>query len=56
VNTTHFLMVPNFDPTAGPGATVSRHAVGHGAAEAAAYTQTRALQALLTLDQIAFGV
>ena len=46
----------NFNPSAGPGATVSRHAVGHGAAEAAAYTQTRALQALLTLDQIAFGV
>jgi len=32
----------------------SRHAVGHGSAKAEAYTQTRALQALLTLDQIAF--
>lgn len=46
----------SFDPSAGPGATVSRHAIGHGATDAAAYTQTRALQALLTLDQIAFGV
>jgi hypothetical protein len=32
----------------------SRHAVGHGAAEAESYTQTRALQAILTLDQLAF--
>lgn len=46
----------NFDPLTGAGSSVSRHAVGHGAAEAEAYTQTRALQALLTLDQIAFGI
>ncbi len=46
----------SFDPSTGLGTAVSRHTVGHGAAEAAAYTQTRALQALLTLDQIAFGV
>lgn len=45
----------SFDPSIGPGASVSRHAVGHGAAEAEAYTRTRALQALLTLDQIAFS-
>ncbi|WP_439548840.1 hypothetical protein [Falsiroseomonas sp.] len=46
----------SFDPLTGAGSSVSRHAVGHGAAEAEAYTQTRALQALLTLDQIAFGI
>lgn len=46
----------NFDPLTGSGSSVSRHTVGHGAAEAEAYTQTRALQALLTLDQIAFGI
>lgn len=46
----------NFDPLTGAGSSVSRHAVGHGAAEAESYTQTRALQALLTLDQIAFGI
>ncbi|MDR6624472.1 hypothetical protein [Caulobacter segnis] len=32
----------------------SRHAVGHGAVEAEDYTMTRALQVILTLDQIAF--
>jgi len=32
----------------------SRHAVGHGAVEASEYTMTRALQVLLTLDQLAF--
>ena len=32
----------------------SRNAVSHGAASAESYTQTRALQALLTLDQLAF--
>ena len=45
----------NFDPmnvAASDGA--SRHTIGHGAAPADAYTQTRALQAILTLDQIAF--
>jgi hypothetical protein len=43
-----------FDPTEGTGAAGSRHAVGHGAADAATYTQARALQALLTLDQLVF--
>ncbi|MDP3906755.1 hypothetical protein [Novosphingobium sp.] len=32
----------------------SRHAVGHGAVSGEEYTMTRALQALLTLDQLAF--
>ncbi|OOW65685.1 hypothetical protein Xlen_03920 [Xanthomonas campestris pv. leeana] len=44
----------NFDPTAGPGNAGSRHAVGHGAAAQDSYTMTRALQAILTLDQLAF--
>ena len=44
----------DFDPTSSAGTAGSRHAVGHGAAEASSYTQTRGLQALLTLDQIAF--
>ncbi|WP_208987107.1 hypothetical protein [Stappia sp. TSB10P1A] len=44
----------NFDPEQGGGTAGSRHAVGHGAAESGSYTQTRALQALLTLDQLAF--
>lgn len=46
----------NFDPSAGTGDAGSRHAVGHGAAIAESYTKTRALQALLTLDQFAFYV
>lgn len=45
----------HFDPDA-VGDTASRHAVGHGAAEADSYTQIRALQALLTLDQFSFYV
>lgn len=44
----------NFDPSGPLGSAGSRHAVAHGAAEADSYTQTRALQALLTLDQLAF--
>jgi hypothetical protein len=44
----------NFDPRGSVGTAGSRHAVGHGAAAADSYTMTRALQALLTLDQIAF--
>lgn len=43
-----------FDPAALPGNASSRHAVGHGAAAAETYTLVRALQALLTLDQLAF--
>jgi len=34
--------------------SAGRHAVGHGRAKAEHYTQSRALQALLTLDQFAF--
>jgi hypothetical protein len=34
--------------------SASRNAVGHGRAKAEQYTQTRAIQALLTLDQFAF--
>lgn len=44
----------NFDPTAQTGTAGSRHAVGHGAAAQDSYTMTRALQAILTLDQLAF--
>lgn len=44
----------NFDPTANTGHAGSRHAVGHGAASPESYTMVRALQALLTLDQVAF--
>jgi hypothetical protein len=42
----------DFDPMA-PTSDASRHSVGHGAANVTAYTQRRALQAILTLDQIA---
>lgn len=44
----------NFDPVANTGTAGSRHAVGHGAATQDSYTMTRALQAILTLDQLAF--
>ncbi len=44
----------NFDPVAQTGTAGSRHAVGHGAAAQESYTMTRALQAILTLDQLAF--
>jgi hypothetical protein len=44
----------NFDPINQTGEADSRHAVGHGAAYQDSYTMTRALQAILTLDQIAF--
>jgi hypothetical protein len=43
----------NFEPEVG-GDAGSRHAVGHGAASADSYTMVRALQAILTLDQLAF--
>jgi hypothetical protein len=43
-----------FDPAARTGNASSRHAVGHGAAAPDTYTMVRALQALLTLDQLAF--
>ncbi len=44
----------NFDPKSSNGTAGSRHAVGHGAAVSETYTLVRALQAILTLDQIAF--
>jgi hypothetical protein len=44
----------DFDPAGPAGSAASRHTVSHGAAAAESYTQVRALQALLTLDQIAF--
>ena len=44
----------NFDPIAETGTAGSRHAVGHGAASQDSYTMPRALQAILTLDQLAF--
>ena len=44
----------NFDPAGPPGNAGSRHAVGHGAAAAESYTMSRALQAILTLDQLGF--
>ena len=44
----------NFDPIAQTGTAGSRHAVGHGAAPQESYTMPRALQAILTLDQLAF--
>lgn len=44
----------NFDPVASTGTAASRHAVGHGAAAQNSYTMSRALQAILTLDQLAF--
>jgi len=44
----------HFDPVAQTGTAGSRHAVGHGAAAQESYTMTRALQAILTLDQLAF--
>lgn len=44
----------DFDPANQVGHAGSRHAVGHGAADTDSYTQVRALQALLTLDQLCF--
>lgn len=44
----------NFDPSTQAGSAGSRHAVGHGAASQESYTMARALQIILTLDQLAF--
>ena len=44
----------NFNPQKPEAGIMSRHSVGHGGATADAYTQMRALQAILTLDQISF--
>ncbi len=46
----------DFDPMVGNGTAGSRHAVAHGEAAADTYTQVAALQALLTLDQLAFSI
>lgn len=46
----------DFDPVSGAGQTSSRHAVGHGAAPEDSYTELRALQVILTLDQFAFYI
>lgn len=46
----------NFNPMQNTSHAGSRHAVGHGAAKSESYTQTRALQALLTLDQLSFYI
>lgn len=44
----------SFDPKNPASEVMSRHSAGHGGAVAGAYTQERALQAILTLDQLAF--
>ena len=46
----------NFNPAVGAPSSGSRHAVGHGAAPQESYTMVRALQAILTVDQIAFFI
>ena len=46
----------NFDAANSTDSMGSRHAIGHGAADDEAYTQTRALQAVLTLDQLFFYI
>jgi hypothetical protein len=43
----------NFDPK-DPTTGAARHSVSHGAAPPEAYTMVRALQVLLTLDQLSF--
>jgi hypothetical protein len=43
----------DFDPSGPAPKAGSRHAVGHGAADTHSYTMSRALQAILTLDQLA---
>jgi hypothetical protein len=44
----------NFDPASELASAGSRHAVGHGAATQESYTMQRALQAVLTMDQLSF--
>jgi len=45
-----------FDPRKAEASVMSRHTVAHGRAMAKAYTMERALQSILTLDQINFYV
>jgi hypothetical protein len=44
----------NYDPDNLTEGAVSRHLVGHGDAETSSYTMAKALQVILTLDQLAF--
>lgn len=44
----------HFDRMSSSELTLSRHSASHGAAPASAYTPIRALQAILTIDQISF--
>lgn len=44
----------HFDPLNLANSTLSRHSTSHGAASGEAYTQVRALQAILTTDQLAY--
>jgi hypothetical protein len=44
----------DFDLGTGAGVSATRHGVSHGAAKAGDYTMRRALQAILTVDQIRF--
>lgn len=46
----------NFDPGTSDSAGASRHTVGHGYADGKSYTRTRALQVILTFDQIVFYI
>ena len=48
------VIFAQFNPLNPQGAGVSRHAVGHGRASGDSYTSSRALQYILTLDQIVF--
>ncbi len=55
----HYLakyVYANFDPVAQTENNASRHSVGHGASAPTSYTRVRALQALLTIDQLAFYI
>lgn len=47
-------MFANYDPDDLTEGSVSRHLVGHGDAGVGSYTMVRALQVILTLDQLAF--
>ena len=44
----------SFDLMTGTASANSRHSVGHGAAAAKTYTKEKAIQAILTFDQIVF--
>ena len=44
----------SFDPLSPTSTKLSRHSASHGAALGSTYTQMRALQTILTVDQLAF--